>query len=102
MSLSLSPPCQVRVSREPLEPTTREPPSVVGIGSPWNSSAGGSLPPSYHVIFTAGSSGTDAPSRAEWSDLAGRAGNWNSRMLHSGGHSLSEGSVRTGEHSLIF
>ena len=54
MSSSLCPPCHVRVKSVPLVPITSEPPSLVMSGSPWKSSAGGSLPPSYHVIFTGG------------------------------------------------
>ena len=71
----------------PFVPMTSEPPSCVISFSPWNSSCGGSLPPSYHDIVTAG--------------LVPRAGNCSSRMLQSGAVSFAAGSVSDGEQSLI-
>ena len=78
MSFSFSPPCHVRVKSVPLLPMTSEPPSLVMSFSPWNSSGGGSLPPSYHVIFTGGTAAArrelqvdDAPERRGFLRLGG-------------------------------
>ena len=86
MSFLLSPPCHVRVNSVPLLPITSEPPSTFGTGSPWNSSSGGTLPPSYHIIFTGG--------------LSPRAGNWNSISHQEGAVSFRIGSPVGGEQSL--
>src|SRR5438552_11772419 len=88
MSLALSPPCHVRVNSVPLLPITNDPPSCSGIGSPWNSSFGGTLPPSYQVIFTGG--------------LSPRAENCMSMMHHAGQVSLNAGSSYPGEQSLTW
>ena len=84
-SFSFSPPCHVRVKSVPLLPMTSEPPSLVMSFCPWNSSGGGSLPPSYHVIFTAG--------------RLPRAGNSRSMMLQSGAVSFVSGALVAGAQS---